>query len=355
MVQPYQAPNAVALAEELIRVAPRGLTHCVFTTSGAETVEAAIKLVRMRTGRPIILSCEGSYHGKTMGALAVSGRELYAELCGPRPPGFAHIPFGDADALEAFLRRHSEQVAAFFLEPIQGERGVFIPPVGYLTKVRDLCTRYGIALVLDEIQTGLGRTGRLFYCEHEGVVPDLLLLSKAIGGGIFPLGACLVAAGLWDARFGLTHSSTFANNNIACGVGLAVLETLTRHGLCEQVTRKGARLLHGLRRLATRYPQTIAEVRGCGLLCAIQLQPVGSDAGLLRSYLYHQGLYAYAIAAMLAERESILVLPALGEANVLRVTPRSSSAMPSSTWLSRGWMRCVPCSSRAPQTPWSML
>jgi acetylornithine/succinyldiaminopimelate/putrescine aminotransferase/predicted amino acid dehydrogenase len=293
----------------------------VFTTSGAETVEAAIKLVRVKTGRLIILSCEGSYHGKTMGAMAVSGRDLHAELFGPRAPGFAHVPFGDADALETFLVRHGTQVAALFVEPIQGERGVFFPPDGYLRRARELCTHYGVALVLDEIQTGLGRTGRLFCCEHEGVVPDLMLLSKAVGGGLFPLGVCLVTTAFWDSRFALTHSATFANNNIACRVGLAVIQALTQDGLCAQVACKGEQLLSGLRRLAARYPGTIAAVRGRGLLCALQLQPVGADGGLFRSYLYHQGLYAYSVASMLAERESILVLPALGDTNILRITP----------------------------------
>lgn len=321
MVQPYLAPHAIALAEELIRLAPPGLTRCVFTTSGAETVEAAIKLVRMRTGRPLILSCEGAYHGKTMGALAVSGRELYAHLCGPKPPSFAQVPFGNVEALAEFLERHSGEVAALFLEPIQGERGVFLPPPGYLAAVRELCHHHEVALVLDEIQTGLGRTGRLFYCEYEKVTPDLLLLSKAIGGGLFPLGVCLVSSHFWDPRFALVHSSTFANNNVACRVGLAVLTTLIREDLCVQVTRNGTQLLQGLHRLAARYPKTIAEVRGCGLLCAIQLHPAVAEEGLFRSYLHYQGLYAYAIAAMLAEQESVLVLPALNDAHVLRLTP----------------------------------
>src|SRR5262249_4248551 len=190
-------------------------------------VEASIKLVRARTGRPIILSAHGSFHGKTLGALAATGQEHHALDFGPLPPGFERIPFGDAAALERRLRRDGERIAAVLLEPIQGRRGVSLPPACYLRAVRELCTRFGVALVLDEIQTGLGRTGRLFACEHEGVAPDVLLLAKALGGGLFPLGACLSSADFWDERFALRHSSTFANNNLACRAGCAVLDALT--------------------------------------------------------------------------------------------------------------------------------
>src|SRR5205085_1920052 len=157
-----------------------------------------------------------------------------------------------------------------------------------------------------EIQTGLGRTGRLFACEHEGVCPDLLLLAKGLGGGLFPLGACLSAADWWDDRFGLRHSSTFANNNIACAVGRAVLRALPSDGFCAAVQRKGERLLAGLRRLADRFPGVIAEVRGHGLLAAVELRPPGGEDGIFLSSLRHQGLYAYAVAAVLAEETGVL-------------------------------------------------
>ena len=321
MVQPYRAPHAVALAEELSRLLPGGRTRCVFTTSGAEAVEAAIKLVRSRTGRPIILSAEGSFHGKTLGALAVTGQTQFAEGFGPLPPGFERIPFGDAPALAQRLARDGDRIAAVFLEPIQGERGVHLPPPGYLSQVRELCTRHRVALVLDEIQTGLGRTGRLFACEHDGVIPDVLLLAKALGGGLFPLGACLIADAWWDERFGLRHSSTFANNNIACRVGRAVLEAVSAEGFREAVAERGERLLTGLKRLAERYPRVIAAVRGRGLLAAIELTPPSHDGDSFLSFLGYHGLHGYAVAAVLAEQAGVLVLPTLGAAPVLRVTP----------------------------------
>jgi acetylornithine/succinyldiaminopimelate/putrescine aminotransferase/predicted amino acid dehydrogenase len=321
MVQPYRARAAEALACAIADLAPGNLSHGVLTTSGAEAVEAAIKLVRAHTGRARILSATGSFHGKTMGALALTGQRQHAEGFGPQPAGFDLVQFGNAEALASRLERDGERIAAFFLEPIQGERGVILPPPGYLARVRELCSRHGVLLVLDEIQTGLGRTGRLFACEHEGVTPDVLLIGKALGGGLFPLSGCFTSATVWNDRFALGHSSTFANNNVAARVGLAVLDVLTRGGLCEEVARKGERLLGGLRRLATRYPRVIADVRGRGLMCAIELCPPSAKQSSLLSYLTHQGLYAYAVAAAVADTASVLVLPTLGTADILRVTP----------------------------------
>jgi acetylornithine/succinyldiaminopimelate/putrescine aminotransferase/predicted amino acid dehydrogenase len=319
MVQPYRAPNAEALAVELCRLAPRGLTRCVFTTSGAEAVEAAIKLVRARGQRSLILAAEGSFHGKTMGALAATGQRHHSEGFGPAAPGFAFVPYGDAAALERTLRAHAGEVAALILEPVQGERGVFPPPRGYLARCRELCTEHGVALILDEVQTGLWRTGPAFACDAEGVTPDVLLVAKALGGGLFPLGACLCTAELWSDRFALGHSSTFANNNVACRVGLAALEALEEIGA--QVPAKGAHLLAGLEAIAARCPNVVAGVRGAGLLTAIELKSPAPGAGLFASYLEHQGVYPYAVASLIAEKFGVLVLPTLGAANVLRVAP----------------------------------
>lgn len=317
MVQPYPAPWAEALAEELCRQAPEGLTRCVFTTSGAETVEAAIKLVRAKTGRSLIVSADGSFHGKTMGALAATGQRHHAEGFGAPPAGFEHVRFGDVGALERIFA--TQQIAGLILEPIQGEGGVHCAPVGYLTRARELCTRYGAALILDEVQTGLGRTGRMFACEREGLRPDVLLIAKALGGGLFPLGACLTTDALWDERFALRHSSTFANNNVACRVGVAVLAELKQ--LCQEVERKGLRLQSMLGELALRFPAVVAAVRGEGLMGGLELRAPPTDAGLLMSYLQYQGLYAYAVASTIAELTGVLVLPTLSESNVLRISP----------------------------------
>jgi acetylornithine/succinyldiaminopimelate/putrescine aminotransferase/predicted amino acid dehydrogenase len=318
MVQPYRAPHAEELAAALCAAAPPGLERCIFTTSGAEAVEAAIKLTRVRTGRPLILSAEGSFHGKTMGALAATGQRHHADGFGDPPPGFAHVPFGDTAALERAFDRHPSRIAALLLEPVQGERGVHPPPTGWLARARELCTEHGALLVLDEVQTGLGRTGSLFACAAEGVSPDVLLVAKALGGGLLPLGAMLTTQAAWDDRFALSHSSTFANNNLACRVGVEVLEMLRE--IEPALAARSACLREGLETLARRFPRTVAAVRCRGMLGAIELRPP-HDLGLFFTYLHEQSLFAYAVAAAIAEQARVLVLPALGGENVLRLSP----------------------------------
>jgi len=318
MVQPFRARHAEALANALCELAPRDLSRCMFASTGAVAVEIAIKLMRARTGRPLILSATGSFHGKTLGALALNGQPHHGEGFGPLPAGFEHLEFGDADALEARFEQDAEKIAAFCLEPIQGERGVYLPPRGYLARLRELCTRFGVALVLDEIQTELGRTGKMFACEHDGVAPDVMLLGKGLGGGLFPLSACLTSAAMWDEGFALRHSSTFANNNVACRVGIAVLDELTTGGVCTDVERKGGLLNARLRQLVERHPRLIKAVRGRGLLASIELRSP-EDRGALLSLLANQSLYAYAVSGTIAELASVLMLPTLGETAVLRV------------------------------------
>jgi acetylornithine/succinyldiaminopimelate/putrescine aminotransferase len=318
-LQPYRAPHAEALAEELVRRAPAGIARCLFTNSGAETVEAAIKLARATTGRTLVLSAEGAYHGSTYGAMAASGQPEYRDGFGPLPAGFATVPYGDADALDAWLARDGAQTAAFIVEPIQGRRGAQAPPAGYLARARAACSRHGVALVADEIQTGLGRTGTLFACEQEGIAPDILLVAKALGGGLFPIGACLASEALWNDDFGLRHLSTFANNNLACLAGLVTLRELDT--LLPSLPGKAARLRAALLDVAARHPHTVRAVRAHGLLAAIELHPPPAGASPALLDLQRRGLYVSAVAAAIAEHEAVLVLPAVGDANVLRVIP----------------------------------
>lgn len=319
MVQPYRACAAEALAKELSRLS--GLCNCIFASSGSEVVEAAIKVSRARSGRALILSAEGSYHGKTMGALAATGQPQYSIGFGPSPAGFGRFAFGEAASLERCLQEHKGEVAAVLLEPIQGERGVIVPPPGYLRTVRELCWKHQVALILDEVQTGLGRTGHLFAFQREEAQPDVLLLAKALGGGLFPLAACLVSEQWWDEGFALRHSSTFANNNVACQVGLAVVDELTTGGLVERAAKTGERLQTRLRRLSARFPKSVSATRGVGLLGAVELTPRDQEDGFLLGYFTHQGLLSYMVAAALAERSGVLVLPTLGSSNTLRLAP----------------------------------
>ena len=318
-LQPYRAPHAEALAEELVRRAPAGLARCVFTNSGAEAVEAAIKLTRAATGRTRVLTTDGAYHGSTYGAMAASGQPEYRDGFGPLPAGFDTVPYGDADALDARLARDSADIAAFIVEPIQGRRGAHAPPAGYLSRARAACTRHGVALVADEIQTGLGRTGTLFACERETVAPDVLLVAKALGGGLFPIGACLASERLWTDDFALRHLSTFANNNLACLAGLITLREID--ALLPSLPDKAGRLRTALAGLAERHPTSVRAVRAHGLLAAIALQKPTAGAGDAVGDLQRRGLYASVVAAAIAEHEAVLVLPAVGEANVLRFIP----------------------------------
>ena len=320
MVQPYPAPHAQALARELAALAPGGLDRVVFTNTGAETVEAGVRLVRTRSGRPLVIAAQGAYHGRTLGTLSLAGSR-HATGFGPLAPGFLQVPFGDAAALAAALEAHPGQVAGVVLEPIQGERGVHLPPEGYLGEVRRLCSAHGAALVLDEIQTGLGRTGRLFACQHEGVDPDVLLVAKGLSGGLLPIGAVLCGPAWWDPRFGLAHSSTFANNNLACAVGRAVLRELVERELPARAARLGERLQERLRSLARRHPRWIAAVRGRGLLGAIELRAPEEREGAFLAVLQNHGAWAYAMAGVVARCASVLVAPTLGESPVLRIAP----------------------------------
>jgi len=320
MVQPYRAPHAEALADELVALAPAGLAHVVFALTGAETVEAAVKLVRARSRRPLVVAAKGGYHGKTLGTLSLAGSR-HAAGFGPLAPGFLQVAWGDADALAACLREHAGQVAGVVLEPIQGEGGVRLAPAGYLRAARALCTEHGAALVLDEVQTGLGRTGRLFACEHDDVRPDVLCVAKGLSGGLTPLGAMLSTTEWWDAGFGLSHSSTFANNNLSCSVGRAVLRELVGRDLAGAAARKGERVQARLQALAKRHPRWILEVRGRGLLNAIELRPPTEADGTFLATLQHHGVYAYAVAGAIARCASLLLCPTLGEHAVLRLAP----------------------------------
>jgi acetylornithine/succinyldiaminopimelate/putrescine aminotransferase/predicted amino acid dehydrogenase len=326
MVQPHEAAQAEELGRALADAVPGRPRRCVFGTSGADAVEAAIKLVRARSGRAVILSASGSFHGRTLGALAATGQAHHREGFGPMPPGFETVPFGDADALAYRLERDGDRIAAFFVEPVQGESGVHVPPADYLARARTLCDRHGAALVVDEVQTGLGRTGPLFAVSGAGVTPDVLLLAKGLGGGLFPLSACLVAEAWWSPRFALGHSSTFASNNVACAAGMAVLRALAAPhagaaSLLAHAVAVGAHLGEGLRSLQRRFPELVCGVRGRGLLWGLELAAPADQDGLLLGYLGHQGLFAYAVAGALAETASVLTLPALGTRHVLRVAP----------------------------------
>jgi acetylornithine/N-succinyldiaminopimelate aminotransferase len=276
----FIAEPPVALAERLLRLSGRP-GRVYFSNSGAEAIEAAFKIGR-RTGRGHMVATVGGFHGRTMGALALTGQPAKQEPFRPLPGDVAHVPYGDAEALRDAV---TPDTAAVFIEPIQGENGVVVPPEGYLRVAREITRATGTLLVLDEIQTGIGRTGHWFAHQAEGVEPDIITLAKGLGGGL-PIGAT-VAFG--DAAASLTpgqHGSTFGGNPIACAAALAVLDTIENEGLLEQVKRTGERLRNGIE--AIGHP-LVDHVRGAGLLLGIVLteplapkvQQVAQDAGFL--------------------------------------------------------------------------
>ena len=253
------------LAEELIALAPDSVAAMVPANSGTEAVEAAIKLARATTGRSRILYAEHAFHGLTLGSLSLSGNAECREVFGPFVGACDAVPFGDLEALERELARGD--VAAFVVEPVQG-KGVNLPPDGYLRGAQERCHAAGALLVCDEVQTGLGRTGRLFALEHFDVAPDLICVAKALSGGMVPVGAVLASRAVFDAVFdamerGVRHGSTFGGNDLAAAAGLATLRVIAREGLVERAQRLGDLLLALTRPLVDRY-EIVRDVRGLG-------------------------------------------------------------------------------------------
>jgi len=259
----------ILLAERLAALTPGELQYSFFTHSGTEAVEGALKLARAATGRTDFVATINAFHGKSLGALSASGKETYKAPFRPLVPGFHHVPFGDLEALAAAL---TPNTAAVILEPIQGEAGVILPPDDYLPQVRRLCDQNGTLLILDEVQTGLGRTGRNFACEHWDVVPDIMTLAKSLGGGVMPLGAVVATERVFRifAEHPWIHSTTTGGNPLAAAAGLAALEVLVEERLAEQAARKGVWALQRLHELAALFPDLIKEVRGKGLLLGME-------------------------------------------------------------------------------------
>ncbi len=269
----YVAEPAVALAELLLALAGRP-GRVIFGNSGAEANEAAFKLSRL-TGRRHVVATHGAFHGRTMGALALTGQLAKAEPFRPLPGDVTHVPFGDLAELAAVV---TDETAMVILEPIQGENGVVVPPSGYLAGAREICTRHGALLVLDEVQTGIGRTGHWFHHQSEGVEPDVVTLAKGLGGGM-PLGACIAFGAAADLFGPGSHGTTFGGNPVSCAAGLAVIRTIAGEGLLDHVKRVGELIRRGVEGL---HSPAIAGVRGAGLLLGIEL-PAPTSAAIAKS------------------------------------------------------------------------
>jgi len=279
-----------ALAELLASVAPGKLQYTFACNSGTEAVEAAIKIARLKTGKPGIVYTSNAYHGKTMGALSITDRAKYQKPAQPLLSGMRVVPFNDLGALRSMLDEDT-QIGAFIVEPIQGEGGIHLAEGDYLRGASALCTERGVLFILDEVQTGLGRTGKLFAAEHAGIAPDMMCLAKALGGGIMPIGAVMGTEEVWQVFDGnpLIHSSTFGGNPLACAAAVAAIKTTISEDLPAQAAQKGVWLLNELKAQQRDFPDIVVEARGLGMMIGVEFTDE-DIAGLLISSLANQGI-----------------------------------------------------------------
>ncbi len=282
------------LSHKLAEITPDELEYSFICNSGTEAVEAALKFARMATGKSKIIAAVNSFHGKSLGSLSVTGRDVFRKPFKPLLPDIEHVLFGDISDLANTI---DHQTAAVILEPIQGEGGIILPPDNYLAEVRELCDAYNVLLILDEIQTGLGRTGRMFACQHDHINPDIITLAKALGGGVMPIGAVVATAEVWEVfnENPFLHTSTFGGNPLACRAALATIDAIQEEALVLEAAKKGDYLLTKLKELAQKYDTIISDVRGKGLMIGIEFYHE-SYGGMLMSELIDTGiLVAYTL------------------------------------------------------------
>ena len=300
----YYIPVYAEVARQLDRIAPiSGPTRAFLCNSGAEAVEAAMKLARYVTGGQNLVAFLGAFHGRTYGAMTLTGSKAkYHAHYSPLVPGVYHVPYGNAgiDELEQRVFRRlmpAEEFAAIFVEPIQGEGGYVVPEPDFLPRLRRLCDQHGILLVDDEIQSGMGRTGRLFAVEHSGVVPDLMCLAKALGGGIMPIGAVIGRPHVFEvfAQHPLIHTSTFGGSPLAAAVALEAIRVAIEEKLPERAQELGQRARQRLDAMWATYPRVIQEVRGMGLMIGIELPSAGVAGALMAELMQRQVLAVYTL------------------------------------------------------------
>ncbi len=299
-------PHGGLLAKKLAQMTPGDLKYSFFCNSGTEAVEGAIKLAKLYTRKHEFICAENGYHGKTLGALTATYRKKFRDPFEPLLPGFYHVPFGEANAIEAAI---TEKTAAVLLEPFQGEGGIRIPSKGYLQQVREICNCKKVLLILDEIQCGLGRTGKMWGCDHEQIAPDILCSAKALGGGILPVGAFISTEKIWAPlnEWPTVHTSTFGGNPLACTAALASLEVIESENLPARAERVGNYLINNLKKLQTRHGEFLQEVRGLGLFIGMEF--VTDQVGDLMYELFLE--HGVLVASILATPKIIRLEPPL--------------------------------------------
>jgi len=303
-------PLRGALAELLGELAPGDLQDCFFISNGTDAIEGAMKLARLYTGKPGFISCIRGFHGKSYGSLSLMGKGEYRLAFEPLLQDVYFVPFGDAEAVEAELSKAEAvgmAIAGMVVEPVQGEAGAIVPPDDYWPRLREICTRHGVLLIADEVQTGMGRTGKMFAVDHWDVTPDIMCLGKALGGGVMPLSAFMSTPEIWKVLEPnpFIHSSTFGGNPLACAAGIAAVNVTLEEDLPGQAATTGVYFLSELQKLQRRFPDHVLEARGLGLLIGVEF--VDAEFG-------------YAVAAGLFKR-GVLVAGTLLNAKTIRIEP----------------------------------
>ena len=309
LLEPWRA----ALAKVLAEVTPGDLQNSFFINNGTDAIEGAIKLARLYTKRHTFISTLGGFHGKSMGSLSLMGKASFREPFQSGLQDVRFVPYGDAAALEDELERCDAvgtHIAGVVLEPVQGEAGGVVPPDDYLPRARAACTKYGALLIADEIQTGMGRTGKMWGVDHWNVVPDIMCLGKSIGGGVMPLSAFIANPTVWEVMIPnpIIHSTTFGGNPIACAAGLAAIEVTLEEDLPGQAAEKGDFLLRELAGLQRKYPQVLSEAHGKGLLIGMEF-PVQEIGWQVAAGLFKRGVL---VAGTYSRAQVIRIEPALG-------------------------------------------
>lgn len=320
------------LAKAVADITPGDLQYCFFTNGGAEAVEMALKLARIANGGGWYISTVGAFHGKSFGAISMGGKSTYRVPYLPMVQQVQHVEYGNAEDAEKAIRNLlavGERVAGMIVEPIQGEAGVIVPPEGYLKKLREICDKYDVALIFDEIQCGMGRTGTMWRCEAEGVVPDIMTFGKAFGGGIMPITGIICRPQMWVQQLidnpWLLGSPTFGGNPVCCSAAIATIKYMIDNDIPGQCASKGKILKEGLESLKAKYPEIIDDVRGLGLMLAVEFKTC--DIG----YSVAKGLFSRGVmtAGTLVNAKCIRFEPTavITEEQIAQVIERMDAAL----------------------------
>jgi ornithine--oxo-acid transaminase len=357
LVQMDVSALAGILAERLLARVPH-LEKVFFANSGTECVEAAIKFVRAATGRAGIAYCGHAFHGLTYGSLSLNGDTIFKKGFEGFLTDCVEVPFNDLTALEDALK--SKKIAGFFIEPIQG-KGVNIPDDGYLKGVQELCRKYGTVIVADEIQTGMGRTGKFLAVEHWGVEPDVVLLAKSLSGGHIPVGAVLTRKWIFDKLFNrmdraVVHGSTFAKNDMAMAAGLATLDVLEEEQVIENAARQGERLMQAFRAMMPRY-ELMKDVRGKGVMIGVEF---GAPKSIALKMSWHAleaanaGLFCQMITIPLFKDHKILAQVAGHASHTIKLLPPLTITDEDCKWIEGAFEETIAAAHKVPGAVWSL-